>query len=162
VTSWSFLGSDNFQSAVSVTIFVQSSEEADNFAAALAIIVNTEASGSIGSERPSNARFIEHGRSKVRHVVLAGPLVELRARAGMARSLRALAKSEHPPIVEISLHYKVAIMGGDAHLHIVRYENGEWLEVAAKPLNTRDHVISARVSTFGKFAVVVESERSGN
>ena len=87
--------------------------------------------------------------------VVVGAFVNVSARPGASQRL---AKSTRDSIAELSLSYDAAIAHG-ARLRMVKYDqrDGRWLDVGAQTVNASKHLVTARVSTVGKYTIVAET-----
>ena len=151
---------DNSLDGISVNIPVATREQANTLAAELRVEVSTESYGQDISGRITSGKFVDHGTSGLDRVAVVGPLVDVRARLGTSQHL---ASSTTRSIAELSLPYVATITPG-AHLRMVKYDErkGRWLDVGAQSMNVSKHLITARVSTVGRYTIVAEMAAGGH
>ncbi len=151
---------DNSLDGISVNIPVAIREQANTLAAELRVEVSTESYGQDISGRITSGKFVDHGTSGLDRVAVVGPLVDVRARLGTSQHL---ASSTTRSIAELSLPYVATITPG-AHLRMVKYDErkGRWLDVGAQSMNVSKHLITARVSTVGRYTIVAEMAAGGH
>ncbi len=152
-------GIDPLLEETSVYISRVTGEQSQRLAADLQVAVNAEPAAQQISGGSTLAELADaHGRLRLYSVDIVGPSVEISDRSGAARPLQRLTSSARAPIIVVSVPFNAATIAPGTRLRLVRYDtrSGRWLDVRDQSENVSRHLITARVSTIGKFTVVAE------
>ena len=152
-------GIDPLLEETSVYISRVTGEQSQRLAADLQVAVNAEPATQQISGGSTLAELADaHGRLRLYSVDIVGPSVEISDRSGAARPLQRLTSSARAPIIVVSVSFNAATIAPGTRLRLVRYDtrSGRWLDVRDQSENVSRHLITARVSTIGKFTVVAE------
>ena len=139
---------------ISVYTLASTLADAGRLAGNLNVVVGTQPTVRDAKERATRAELIDGGALRLRSVFIVGPSVDL---APTPRAQQATAYS-NPATFELAMPYNPTGIPLGARLRLVEYDQGKghWIEVKNQSVNTSRHVLSARVTTPGKFTVVAE------
>lgn len=163
IVSWSippvFHGSDPWLNGLSLKGFVATQAQAFTLAASLQVVVSTEPRSESLSARVTSVEFAGKGGSRALRVLVAGPLVDVNAVSNKPSALPILVNSKFHRIVELSLPYDATVIGRGIKPRLVSFNRitGQWLAVRDQSVNASKHLVTARISTPGRFTIVAEA-----
>jgi hypothetical protein len=140
---------------VSVTIAASNPGEARRAAAALQVIASLPLPAKV-SGGASDPELIHRGNSSPYRARMVGPLLDVTAAIRNPREQQA-APTSAAQIIEIALPYDPGKNASRADVHIVTFDQsrGYWVEVGSQSFNASTDVITARVTTLGRFAIAM-------
>lgn len=149
---------DPWLDGTTLNVLAVTAKQAQGLASVLQVTMSTEARTQPISQRMTNAQIDDRGGLSVESVLIVGPSIEVSYPMNLAPVRQDAVGSASNPIIALSLPYEYSEMTSTTKVRMVKFDGvkGRWVDVGAQSASRARHVITARISGAGKYAVVAE------
>jgi probable HAF family extracellular repeat protein len=159
-------GGDPWLNGLQASLVVPTLKEARSISTGLQISASTKPETQTVAERTTSAELIERGALTPVDVSVVGPLVEIAAAPAAAPEVRSFTnhatEREKERSIELSLPFAGSEATLEANIRLVKFDGakGQWVDIEDQYVTLTKHLVTARVSSLGRFTVVAEKQKA--